>query len=324
LTPVKKINLITSEVSHGTTLLRTTHLSFGRKRELYALSNEKLVCINPDLLPEEGNDPVVATVFPPGPCTGLAYDDARDEVVLLCPSQRKIFRYQHRLPVGAGPHIQCIPEHVEMAGDGSVHVNPVDGKVWFITQGSSAIYHVPDDPQCDPEVEMISFGEIDNPTSITFDDTGDMRVVCEDGIKRLRLNPRLNRWEIIPCIYFAGFTPGPKFYVTRSMTNYDPLEHDGPQWNHVDPSEEQGLPGTTLEVDCLADLVSNATLLPPPDGIVNGADLAYLIGEWGANADSPADIVTSAFIEPPGDGIVDGADLAFLIGAWGECPHTTE
>jgi len=32
---------------------------------------------------------------------------------------------------------------------------------------------------------------------------------------------------------------------------------------------------------CLADIVSSDTILPPPDGIVDGADLAYLIGEWG-------------------------------------------
>jgi len=72
-------------------------------------------------------------------------------------------------------------------------------------------------------------------------------------------------------------------------------------------------------VACPADLVTSATLLPPPDGVVDGADLAFLIGEWGANPGSPADIVTSATLLPPPDGVVDGADLAVLIGAWGPC-----
>jgi len=32
---------------------------------------------------------------------------------------------------------------------------------------------------------------------------------------------------------------------------------------------------------CIADIVSSATIQPPPDGIVDGADLAYLLGQWG-------------------------------------------
>jgi hypothetical protein len=70
---------------------------------------------------------------------------------------------------------------------------------------------------------------------------------------------------------------------------------------------------------CPGDMVSNQTFQPPPDGMVNGADLAYLLGAWGNNPGSPADIVNSATFQPPPDGVVDGADLATLLGAWGSC-----
>lgn len=70
---------------------------------------------------------------------------------------------------------------------------------------------------------------------------------------------------------------------------------------------------------CLADLVTSSTLLPPPDGVIDGADLAYLLGAWGPALGSSADIVTSATLAPPADGIIDGADLAVLLGAWGPC-----
>lgn len=70
---------------------------------------------------------------------------------------------------------------------------------------------------------------------------------------------------------------------------------------------------------CLGDLVTSATFKPPPDGIVDGADLAVLLGEWGPNSGSAADIVTSTTFSPPPDGVVDGADLAVLLGAWGAC-----
>jgi hypothetical protein len=46
------------------------------------------------------------------------------------------------------------------------------------------------------------------------------------------------------------------------------------------------------------------------DGMVNGADLAILLGAWGTVRACPlADL--------NGDGTVDGGDLAILLGAWG-------
>jgi len=69
---------------------------------------------------------------------------------------------------------------------------------------------------------------------------------------------------------------------------------------------------------CIGDLVDNDTLLPPPDGIVSGADLAYLLGEWGLNHGSLADIVGNDLTPPP-DSFVNGSDLAVLLGAWGSC-----
>jgi len=75
--------------------------------------------------------------------------------------------------------------------------------------------------------------------------------------------------------------------------------------------------GTPCPAGCAQDCVTSATLLPPPDGIVDGADLAVLIGAWGACPGCCSDSVTSATLLPPPDGVVDGADLAVLIGAWG-------
>lgn len=63
---------------------------------------------------------------------------------------------------------------------------------------------------------------------------------------------------------------------------------------------EQHLIGT----ECLGDLDG--------DGAVGGADLAMLLGDWGACPGCPGDL--------DGDGSVGGADLAVLLGAWGPCP----
>jgi len=48
------------------------------------------------------------------------------------------------------------------------------------------------------------------------------------------------------------------------------------------------------------------------DSIVDGSDLAIVLGHWGPCAGCAADL--------NGDGAVDDNDLAALLGAWGPCP----
>ena len=69
---------------------------------------------------------------------------------------------------------------------------------------------------------------------------------------------------------------------------------------------------------CGGDVVSSSTFVPPADGAVDAADLAYQLGAWGTQP-SCADFVSSRTFAAPPDGVVDAADLAFLLGAWGTC-----
>lgn len=46
------------------------------------------------------------------------------------------------------------------------------------------------------------------------------------------------------------------------------------------------------------------------DGIVNGADLAFILGAWGTNSNAE---------DLNNDNTVDGVDLAIVLGAWGPC-----
>jgi len=104
-----------------------------------------------------------------------------------------------------------------------------------------------------------------------------------------------------------GSTSGRMGYVRAADLNQDNVI------DHLD----QAMFNILLPV-CMGDIVSSATFMAPPDGRVDGADLAYLLGAWGNNP-SCADIVDSATFLPPPDGKVDGADLAVLLGAWGRC-----
>ena len=96
------------------------------------------------------------------------------------------------------------------------------------------------------------------------------------------------------------------------------------RWHHWDrdPSEPiRCRPSSGNEVDCLVDFpvrefpYTRSTLARPRDcpadfnhdGIVDGSDLALLLGAWGGE-DSCFDLNRN--------GLVDGADLAYLLGTW--------
>ena len=103
---------------------------------------------------------------------------------------------------------------------------------------------------------------------------------------------------------------------SRGDPQYDlqfDLDDDG-----VVDSLDLGMFDGAFPPSCAADLVSAATFQPPPDGFVDAADLAYLLGKW-TSPPSCADLVSSDTFLPPPDGAVDAADLAVLLGAWGPC-----
>jgi len=78
---------------------------------------------------------------------------------------------------------------------------------------------------------------------------------------------------------------------------------------------------TFVNGSCQSDCV-DSSFNPPPDGEVDGADLAILLADWGPCAPPCcSDSVGSDFLPPP-DGEVDGADLAVLLDNWGPCSES--
>ncbi|MBM4098774.1 MAG: hypothetical protein FJ260_02290 [Planctomycetes bacterium] len=71
-------------------------------------------------------------------------------------------------------------------------------------------------------------------------------------------------------------------------------------------TNQDGIPDICQQPTCAdADIYTN--------GVVNGADLAALLSEWG-----PVTPATRADINH--DGSVNGADLTYLLSFWGSCP----
>ena len=67
------------------------------------------------------------------------------------------------------------------------------------------------------------------------------------------------------------------------------------------------LGGNTVSAACVDDCLGDINA----DGLVDGADLNILLGDWGQSG-SVADLDAS--------GLVDGEDLLVILGAWGPCP----
>jgi pimeloyl-ACP methyl ester carboxylesterase len=109
------------------------------------------------------------------------------------------------------------------------------------------------------------------------------------------------------CVWMLGALEGESGYDPAADFNSDGvIDHlDQELFNQILPP-------------CIGDVVTSATFQPPPDGIVDAADLSFLLGAWDSGV-SCADFVSSATFAPPPDGIVDGADLAALLAAWGPC-----
>jgi hypothetical protein len=69
--------------------------------------------------------------------------------------------------------------------------------------------------------------------------------------------------------------------------------------------------GATLARDTAVGTITACRADVSHDGTVDGADLASLLGAWGACAGCESDL--------NGDGAVNGADIAVVLGAWGQC-----
>jgi hypothetical protein len=90
-------------------------------------------------------------------------------------------------------------------------------------------------------------------------------------------------------------------YSTMGIGESDPFtilfDYEAPE------SEVTAAIESMYEDDCPGDLDGN--------GMVDGGDLATLLGEWGTEG-TLGDLTE--------DGLVDGQDLSILLGSWGPCP----
>lgn len=145
---------------------------------------------------------------------------------------------------------------------------------------------------------------------------------CQDSRSVLNLIQQaiLRNAQVIPmptrgtpdCVYEPGDASS---YMNVIATRTSGSVVDARSWPSSISSEQLS---ANLEAAIRAAIVISPRLVctnPCPadfngDGVVDGSDLAMLLGDWGLEG-SAYDIT--------GDGRLDGADLSIMLGTWGDC-----
>ncbi|MBX3354850.1 MAG: hypothetical protein KF724_04035 [Phycisphaeraceae bacterium] len=272
-------------------------MTTGRQFDVYILAGTTVrrIGVDPVAEPEAIE---LATYELPGEGGAIAYDDGSDEVVVLVPSMQQVLRLPADLARGSTPRVQSVPSTVPV-GDGAVMaVCHGDGSAWFATKSSACVYGFDSrDASADFHTFCPELGG-EEITSLDFDDRCRLHAVVAGSVHRYARSTE-REWVPSPTRAFDDSHAGRGLRVARSRSIAEPDLDDSSWWNvPVDELE----PGATMVV-CREDLNF--------DGVIDGADLALLLGSWGACQWCPGDI--------DGDGFVDGADLALLLGAWGAC-----
>lgn len=241
--------------------------------------------------------PVNDTAAIPEP-TDVAVQQSDDTVWVLSVPDRKIVKlYQDFSETLLTINV---PTSVPMMGDGEIHIHPVTGNPWFVTDASDTMYGISVGATGGPTVHTFTSQALTDVDSFSFGDKAELFVTGDGSVKVLEPISD-TAWTIDPAHPFHGQPGGTHLAMLRNSDNYDPIEHDGPEWRNLTLAElEENGP---FVGDCAADLNG--------DNTVDGADVGLLLSAWGPNSSGLADIDQ--------DGDVDGGDIGLLLSEWGAC-----
>jgi hypothetical protein len=272
-----------------------TRLALNRFDDLYTLSESPPILERRDV-----TGAVKTTVSIAGLPAAIACCDTSDKVLVLVANSSGIGGSVRAYPRSLNvPTVFTLPTTMSFGTKLRIACNPVDGHLWIASESTDTVreFKLPrGGGPITPLATLSGFGAL---TSVDFDDSGRMYLVDGGGVKVFEKNTT-GAWVPGDAGAFNGVDVGNVVRIAKSRSNYDPAVHAKPGWSNIDPADLEPL-GTSVP-DCLGDLNG--------DGVVDGADLALVLGAWG-NGAGLADIDEN--------GVVDGADLAIVLGSWGEC-----
>lgn len=271
-------------------IVNPIHACVGPDGKVYVMDGNRIIrCI--DL---SGPTPVTAQYVAPFDLADITFDDAKGKVVGLS-TANKALHVMTFAATGASGVTTNFPSMPPLdQGKASIAFDPVSGGFFFGSENVDALYKALLPAASGPVLEPIVVPGLTKPTNVSVDSLGRV-LAASNGTMRAYIKNG-GSWSEDPTSPFAGKPAGGGFFVPRNRTNYSPTENDGPGWQNVPPTTQ----GVSV-ADCGADLTG--------DDLVNAADIAILLGQWGS--DGLGDIND--------DDVIDQLDLAELLGRWGVC-----
>ncbi len=231
------VNLNTHEATHVQQAPQGRGCVFGDDRTLWLLEGQEIVGFNMDPTGKHQDYEVWRQQFG-GNATpdAIAYDDERDELVVLSAQTGELFRYPVRSRTLGNPSIASLPGAQFNPLSVEMEVSPADGSVWIgdlsdnsITQyleGRANIWERGVRLAGGRAFDLGGFS-IANDGRLYVGQDGEMHeYLLEDG-------------QLVPVESgpLSRMSVGADLWVTRARTNFDPQEHDGPEWYNI-PTDE--------------------------------------------------------------------------------------
>lgn len=196
-------------------------------------------------------------VTPPSPVDAMAYDDARDELVVITSSGRLV-RYHQDL---AQPAIdEPLPSAVQPGGSISLAIDQAAQKYYVCGSGDPTIFVVgliPGAPRLRIE-STLSFPGVASPQELQFTDEGTLLLLNNGAVAEFARGAA-GGWAARADSILAGLPGAGGLCVARSRSNFVAGVHDTPEWRNVTLPE-----GVADVPDCIADFNN--------DGLVNSQD----------------------------------------------------
>ncbi|MFK7960016.1 MAG: hypothetical protein AB8G96_05765 [Phycisphaerales bacterium] len=269
---------------------------FGDDRTMYTVGEGEIFRI---LLNTESGAPELIGARDVPERALIAFDSATDRVIMFDPET---------------PTLSLLPDHLDgdiislpvpigpLAGDVDMAWDDTRGAAWVHKPGSDTLLKItPVAGAGVPLVESLVIPDGILPVDVEVDDQGHLLV--SDGSKWYEFSESANGDFVAEeGSFIHGKIVGRDPQISRSRTNWNPVDFPDEQWQNVLPQTFG--PGIA---DCLGDF--------DIDGEIGFSDLLTLLAAWGpcpAGAFCDADLDAS--------GAVDFADLLSLLAAFGDCP----
>ncbi len=279
------VNLNSNEATHVAQAGQGRGVVFGDDRTLWLLDGNDIVGFDMDNGVDVDDYQIWRQNFG-GNATpdAVAYDDERDELVVLSAQTGELFRYPVRSRTLGNPTIATLPGAQFNPLSVEIEISPFDGSVWIgdLSDNSITQYVQGGTNEWSRGVRLAG-GRATDLGGFSIANDGRL-YVGQDGEMREYL---LEDGQLVPVESgpLSRMSVGSILWVTRGRTNFDPQEHDGPGWNNVLPSEvETGDESPFCRVDYAApfgqtDFSDVLAFLTMFAGAHPDADLAAPIGQ---------------------------------------------